>query len=92
MAFEWLPDAFRQLRGLGPAEVHEALAARRRWPRSAKDDIIGLKVLTIWARTDTGRPLVIAVRQRSGWDWQCVGARVMTLSEQEEFESWETRQ
>ena len=89
MAFEWLHDAYRQLRGLQPAEVHEALTSHRRWPRKAKDDVIGLEVLTIWARTSAGRPLVIAVRRLSDWDWQCLGARDMQSSEFQQFEAWE---
>jgi hypothetical protein len=87
--FEWIPEAFRQLCGLEPAEVHEALSSRYRWPRSARDTVLGLQVLTIWARTGAGRPLVVAVRQRSGWEWECVGARIMSPPELADFESWE---
>ena len=89
MAFEWLHDSLRQLDGIEPPEVHQALAAERRWPRSARDAALGLLVLTIWARTATGRPLVVATRRRSEWDWQCLGARDMRPAEVAEFEAWE---
>ena len=89
MAFEWLHDAYRQLDGIEPREVHSALASERRWPGTAQDNQLGLRVLTIWARTETGRPLVIATRRRSDWDWQCLGARDMKPAEVDQFEAWE---
>jgi hypothetical protein len=92
VAFEWLHESLRQLRGIAPAEVHQALASQRRWPRMARDESIGLPVLTIWARTEAGKPLVIATRKRSEWDWQCLGAREMRTDEVREFEGWEARQ
>lgn len=92
MAFEWLHDSLRQLGDVEPTEVHQALASERRWPRLARDDEFGLRVLTIWARTQAGKPLVIATRKRSTWDWQCLGAREMALHEVAEFEAWEKRQ
>jgi len=69
--------------------VHQALAAPRRWPRAARDSELGLQVLTIWARTASGRPLVVATRRRTEWDWQCLGARDMKPEELKEFEAWE---
>ena len=89
MDLEWVPDAYRQLCGLDPREVHEALGSDVRWPRLAKDSQLGMQVLTIWARTKAERPLVVAVRQWSGWQWQCVGARDMKPAELIEFETWE---
>ncbi|MCE0538198.1 hypothetical protein LWF15_22120 [Kineosporia rhizophila] len=89
MAFEWLHDSLRQLSGIEPREVHQALAAERRWPRLATDGELGLRVLTIWARTADDRPLVIATRKRSAWAWQCLGAREMSAPELAEFEAWE---
>jgi hypothetical protein len=89
VAFEWLHESLRQLRDVEPAEVHQALASDRRWPRLARDEQIGLRVLTIWARTETGKPLVVATRKRSEWDWQCLGAREMHAHEVREFEAWE---
>ncbi len=89
VAFEWLEDSLRQLDRIEPREVHQALASERRWPRIARDAELGLRVLTIWARTADQRPLVIATRKRSEWDWQCLGARDMKPTEIEEFEAWE---
>ena len=89
MAFEWLYDALSRLRGIEPHEVHEALRAQRRWPRQACDDTVGLRVVTIWARTDGGRPLIVATRQGRSWNWQCLGARDMSPAEVQLFERWE---
>jgi hypothetical protein len=89
VAFEWLADSLRQLDRIEPREVHQALASERRWPRIARDAELGLRVLTIWARTADNRPLVIATRKRSEWDWQCLGARDMKPAEVAEFEAWE---
>ncbi|MCD5354582.1 hypothetical protein [Kineosporia mesophila] len=89
MAFEWLEDSLRQLNRIQPQEVHQALATERRWPRMAIDSESGLRVLTIWARTAGNRPLVIATRKRTEWDWQCLGARDMKPAEVAEFEKWE---
>jgi hypothetical protein len=89
LAFEWLHDAYRQLRDIKPDEVHEALGADRRWPRLAFYDERGFRVLTVWARTHAGRPLIVAARPGSGLNWQCLGARDMTPAERLDFEAWE---
>ena len=89
MGYEWLIDALNHLRGIEPHEVSQALSAHRRWPRLAKDDVSGLQVLTIWARTTQGRPLIVATRRLEGWDRQIVGARDMTPGERAQFEAWE---
>jgi hypothetical protein len=47
------------------------------------------RVLTIWARTQTGRPLIVAVRQTGDWDWLIIGARDMHPTEAAEFARWE---
>jgi len=46
-------------------------------------------VVTVWARTRTGWPLIVAVRQVNEWDWLIVGARDLTAPELTEFEKWE---
>jgi len=46
-------------------------------------------VLTVWARTRPGRPLIVAVRQVGDWDWLIIGARDMHPTETAEFERWE---
>jgi hypothetical protein len=48
-----------------------------------------MRVLTVWARTRTGRPLIVAVRQVDAWDWQILGAREMSGADLTEFEKWE---
>jgi hypothetical protein len=89
VSFEWLHESLRQLDGVAPEEVHQALAAERRWPRLATDRDLGLPVLTIWSRTADDRPLVIATRKRTAWVWQCLGARDMNAGELAQFEAWE---
>jgi hypothetical protein len=53
----------------------------------------GCAILTIWARTRAGRPLIVALRkvQDSQRDWWIVGARDMNESEHGLFEQWETK-
>jgi hypothetical protein len=46
-------------------------------------------VLTIWGRTDAGRPLVVVTRRLSRWDWQIIGARDLSAQEVADFEAWE---
>jgi hypothetical protein len=60
----------------------------RRWPRPATSPA-GVAVLTIWARTQTGRPLIVAVRQTGDWGWLIIGAREMHPTEAVEFARWE---
>jgi len=86
--YEWEEWAIRALVDVEPHEVRQALAARRRWPRPAVGPL-GTGVLTVWARTVAGRPLVVAVYQVSGYTWRIVGARGMTDSELAEFAQWE---
>jgi hypothetical protein len=42
--------------------------------------------MTIWARTDSGRKLIVVVRHAGGFEWWIVGAREMTPTEAGEFE------
>ena len=64
------------------------LAAPRRWPRPAVG-LDGVRVPSLWGRTRTGRPLIVALHHKGGWDWWIVGAREMTAAEVLEFETWE---
>jgi hypothetical protein len=68
-------------------EVLQALAAHRRLPAPA----VGAspQVLGIYARTSAGRPLVVTIRHRHGFDWWILGARDMTDDERAAFERWE---
>jgi hypothetical protein len=89
VGYEWLAVALDKLRGIEPDEVVQTLRARRRWPRVATSDTTGIGVLTVWARTEYGRPLIVALRRVDEWDWQIVGARDMRPGELAEFEQWE---
>jgi hypothetical protein len=91
VGFEWPEWALAGLQGIEPGEVLQVLNADRRWPRTAVSDT-GMQVLTVWGRTRTGRPLLVAVRQVSQWDWQILGARDLHPEEAEELTTWEEGQ
>lgn len=92
MGYLWLEITLAQLRGIEPYEILQALNSRLRHPvpgQSAE----GVRVLTIWARTRAGRPLVVALRKvpDSQRDWWMVGARDLAEAEPAQFEQWETK-
>ncbi len=93
MGYLWLQATLAALRGVDPFEVMQALGAKQRWPVPGIAPQ-GLRVLMIRARTNTGRPLVVALRQVSdtAMDWWIIGARQMTAAEQAAFEQWEADQ
>jgi hypothetical protein len=62
MGYSWPGWALDALRGIEPDEVVQALGARHRWPRKARGRD-GIEVLTSWARTVRGRPLIVTVRE-----------------------------
>jgi len=88
VGYEWPGWALDALRGIEPHEVVQALGSERRWPRPAKGPS-GVDVLTVWARTRAGRPLIVAVRQTGEWSWLIIGARDMNPAEATEFARWE---
>lgn len=88
MPYEWEDWALAALVGIEPYEVRQALEAKRRWPRRATS-ASGMQVLTVWGRTLTGRPLIVAVYHVSGFTWKIIGARDMTGKELIEFSRWE---
>lgn len=63
MGFEWPDWAMAHLIGIETSEVRQILASTRRWPRWAADGSVA--VLTLWGRTDAGRPLIVAARRRT---------------------------
>jgi hypothetical protein len=71
-------------------EVMEVLCSSARWPRPATTKE-GLPVLTVWGRTEQGRPLVVLLRQlRSSRDrWEILMAAPMGPRQLEEFTAWE---
>lgn len=85
---ERLVDAER-LPDVRASEVLEVLAAPRRWPRAATDPATDLRILTIWARTSAGRPLLVAVRPLDEQNWQIIGARSLSSVEAAQFQQWE---
>ena len=91
MGYEWLSLALDSLAGIAPSEVTQVLAGKRRWPRMATDPGTGITVLTIWGRTQAGRPLIVAIREVGDLEWQIVGARPVQLGELAEFEEWEAK-
>jgi hypothetical protein len=91
MGYDWPDWALDALKGIEPQEVIGALAARRRWPRQARSPE-GVDVLAVWARTPSGRPLIVAVRQVAEWEWQIIGARDLRPGELAEFARWEASQ
>lgn len=88
MPYRWLPIALETMRGIEAYEVHQALASPLRWPRLAYGDVGG-PMLTIWARTNAGRGLIVLIRPDGPGDWDIVGARAMRTDEAEAFDKWE---
>jgi hypothetical protein len=89
--YEWDDWALAALFGIEPYEVRQVLEAKRRWPRRATS-ASGVAVLTVWSRTETGRPLIVAVYHLTGLTWKIIGARDMTDKELSEFSRWEETQ
>lgn len=90
MPWSWLPLALQRLTpGIEPGEVLQALSAPVRWPRPAVARDTGVRALVIWARTRTGRPLKVAVRQVDAREWEIVGVQELTISEAAELQAWE---
>lgn len=85
--YTWLPIALEKLRGIEPYEVFQALHAARRLPVRASHG--ALPVLTIWARTAAGRPLIVALRPLSGRDYEIVGASEMNAEQLRILQQWE---
>ena len=91
MGYEWLAATLAALRDLEAYEVIQALTADRRWPRPATGPG-GVPVLTIWARTEAGRRLIVVLRPASQFDWWIVGARDMNAAEAVAYDRWEAQQ
>ena len=92
VGYLWLEITLATLRGLEPHEVLQALGSRRRYPVPGRSEQ-GIRILTIWARTSAGRPLLVALRKVPGSqrDWWIVGARDLDESELAIFEQWERK-
>lgn len=83
----WVIEGLQALRGIEPYEVMQALSAPRRLPIAARSG--GIPVVTVWARTNAGRPLIVALRKAGRLDQDIIGAREMTAAELARFEQWE---
>jgi hypothetical protein len=89
MVWKWQPITLEGLDGIEPWEVIQALSGPRRWPRPSTSVTTGLSVLTIWARTDRGRPLLVALRPLDKRDWEIMAVRELTSGQVAELEKWE---
>jgi hypothetical protein len=91
--YEWLPAAFAVivLAGIEPYEVMQVLHGNARRPVPVVDATTRLRLLNVWGRTSTGRPLIVTVRLHAGFKMHIVGARDMTAEERKEYERWESR-
>ncbi|AYF78986.1 hypothetical protein D7D52_12900 [Nocardia yunnanensis] len=71
----------------------EVLYSSRRWPRPART-AQGLPVLTVWGRTDEGRPLVVMLRQvpAPATRWEILMAVPMGPHQLTEYNAWEANQ
>jgi hypothetical protein len=89
MGYDWLPKALEALRGVQPSEVMQALGAARRLPVPGSAG--GISVLSVWARTHAGRPIIVVLRHADGVDWLILGAREMDPDQRARFEQWEAQ-
>lgn len=92
MGYRWIAAALAALApGIEPAEVLQVLRSAHRLP--VPGSAAGVRVLAIFARTDTGRPLMVLVRpDREGLDHLIVGAREPTGEELAMLRRWEGEQ
>jgi hypothetical protein len=88
VGYEWLPGVMALLRDVEPYEVMQVLLTGRRWPRPVTGPD-GVSLVTVWSRTQVGRPIVVVIRNAKGLDWWIVGAREMNPAEVAEFKRWE---
>ncbi|MEC3958106.1 hypothetical protein VMT65_34075 [Nocardia sp. CDC153] len=95
MEYVWSPTAKQFLERFQVLswEVMEVLYSSRRWPRPARTDQ-GLPVLTVWGRSDEGRPLVVMLRQlpAPSTRWEILMAVPMGPHQLTEYNAWEANQ
>lgn len=90
MQYEWWYGAGEHLdrAGIEAWEVMEVLYSPRRRPRPAHTPE-GLPVLTVWGRTDEGRPVVVLLRRTGPETLEIVMAAPMRPHQLREHEKWE---
>jgi hypothetical protein len=88
VGYEWLDIGLRLLVGVEPFEVMQVIYSkiRRPVPGFGPD---GQRALTIWGRTNAGKPIIVMIRPLGGFDWQIITARLMTDAQLAEYEAWE---
>ena len=74
-----------------PGDVLHALSNDPRWPRRARDPVTGLEAMVFWGRTSAKRAIVVATRRVSERDWEIIGARYLSGTEEQELANWEER-
>lgn len=88
VGYEWALGVTAMLVDVEEYEVLQALYNPRRWPRKATGQH-GIGYLAVWARTRTGRPIIVVLRHQGGMDSTIVAARPMTPLEIAALETWE---
>ncbi|WNJ59136.1 hypothetical protein [Nocardia seriolae] len=90
--YVWSPTAkqFLQRFQVRTWEVMEVLYSSHRWPRPARTDQ-DLSVLTVWGRSDEGRPLVVMLPSPSA-RWEILMAVPMGPHQLTEYNAWEANQ
>ncbi|GAB2451627.1 hypothetical protein GCM10027262_76020 [Nocardia tengchongensis] len=87
MPIEIPPWAEARLRGVTVAEVFQVLRARRRWARPSTGH--ELTVTLIAGRTDSGRPILVAVREVAPFESIVIAAGELIGDSLDEFTRWE---
>lgn len=88
VVYRWLHGLLAILTDVEPYEVLQAIYATRRQLKPVHGPH-GIPCYRIYARTDTGRPLVVTLRKEGGFDSRILDARPMTDDEHTQFAAWE---
>jgi hypothetical protein len=92
VTYEWWIGSgrFFERAGVRRWEVMDVLYSSHRWPRAVTTPE-GLPALTVWGRTDEGRPLVVLLRRlHPDLDtWQILLAAEMRPHQLTEYTAWE---
>lgn len=91
MGFEWSYWSLNRAmeRGIHEYEVDQ-VRRNRPWPRPTERN--GRGFMTLWGRTDAGRPLMIAAYRADRWVWEILDLRELTPAEAAEYDQWKDSQ